>query len=184
MPPPPMMTQRAWGGRRLMETSILFELGVGPLEAGEIVAGVGAIIEVEGRMDLRHHAPHRFAQERGAFHRAIAPAEPLIERALEIGFEKPILVLGRDLVVGAEIAKVEERAVEAGIIPVDEPEPRPVIDEVRWQQIVMAIDDVDRADGGLQHRAGAEQAGKLRNPAALSLAQRGRVVPDDMEDPE
>src|SRR6516225_5762425 len=115
MMPPPMMTQRAWRGSRLMESSILLELGIGPIEAGKIVAGIGAIVEIEDRMDLRHHAPHRLAQQRRAFHRLIAPAEPVIQRALEISFEKPVLVLGRDLVVGAEIAQVEERAVETGI---------------------------------------------------------------------
>src|SRR5215475_3195183 len=107
MMPPPTMTQRAWRGRRLMGSSRLIDRGKGPLEAGEIVTAIGAIVEIEGRMDLRNHAPECLAQQRGAFHGAIAPVEPGIEGALEIGFEQPVFVLGRDLVVGAEIAQIE-----------------------------------------------------------------------------
>src|SRR5690242_68844 len=122
MMPPPMMTQRAWRGRRLMGSSRLMDRGEGPLEAGEIVTAIGAIVEIEGRMNLRHHAPEGLPQQRGAFHGAIALAEGGVERALEIGFEQPVFFLGRDLVVGAEIAEIEERAVEARIVPVDQPE--------------------------------------------------------------
>src|SRR5215469_10736588 len=110
MMPPPMMTQRAWRGRRLMGSSRLIDRGEGPLEAGEIVAGIGTIVEIEGRMDLRDHAPEGLAQQRSAFHGAIAPTERGVERALEIGFEQPVFVSGCNLVVGAEIAEIEERA--------------------------------------------------------------------------
>src|SRR5438552_14775800 len=54
--------QRSWLG----------EPAIGILEAAEIVVGIGDIVELQGGMALRDHAPQRLAQQRGAFHRVIA----------------------------------------------------------------------------------------------------------------
>ena len=41
-------------------------------EPVHVVDGVGGIVEIELRVDFRHHAPHRLAQQRRALHGAIA----------------------------------------------------------------------------------------------------------------
>ena len=71
--------------------------------------------------------------------------------------------------------------VEAGIVPVDQPQPPAVVDEVGGQQIVVAEHDVDRTDGALEplrraredRRAWQGGGCRLRAAYARSRARRG-----------
>src|SRR5258708_2402712 len=119
--PPPMMTQRAaWGSGE--PGSGVTEASPCNLEPLEVLYSVARIVEVEGRVQLRDHAPHRFAHERGTTHCRRPPAEIGGERGLEIGLEQPVPLVGSELVVRGQSAQIEERAVVAGILPIDEPE--------------------------------------------------------------
>ena len=67
-----------------------------------------------------------------------------------VGREQRRPLVGRHAGVGGEAAEVEERRVEAGILPVDEPEPVAVVDEVGGQKVVVPEDDLDRPGRRLQ----------------------------------
>src|SRR5690349_8879451 len=112
MMPPPMMTARALEGRSGILSELL-EIAEGALEAREIFGSIGAVVEIQRGMDLGDHAPHRLAQQRGALHRVIAAEQVVIHRALEIALQHLLLVLRQDFGVGAEIAEIEQRRVEA-----------------------------------------------------------------------
>ena len=158
--------------------------GIDPAEAVEIVHGVGGIVEVELGMNLRNHAPHGFAQERGALHRPVALVERRVRIVAEIGGQHPALLLGVELAVGGEIGEVEERRVEAGIVPVDQPDALAVIEEIAGDQVVVAEDQFDRSDGQLQARRDVDEVGETGDVAALRIGERVGVVADDVEDPE
>src|SRR5215510_7357004 len=144
MMPPPMMMARAADGTDVMESSERLQAEIRALETSEIIVGIGDIVKIERRMMLGHHAPHGLAQQRGALHGLVAPPKVRRQRPFEVVLDQPSLVGLDDIVVRAEVAEVEQRAVEARIVPVDEPEAFAVVDEVRRQQIVMTEDDVDR----------------------------------------
>ena len=52
----------------------------------------------------------------------------------------------RQLVVGRQIGEIEQGRVGAGVIPIDEPEPMSVIEEIGGEKIAVAKDDLDRPD--------------------------------------
>ena len=89
-----------------------------------------------------------------------------------------------EAVVRSEIGEVEERRVEARIIPIDQPEPLAVIDEIPGEKVVVAKGDVDRADEPLEPRGRSHEACQLRDEAAFAFAQRRRIVAQDVERPE
>ena len=85
--------------------------------------------------------------------------------------------------VDAEVAEVEERVAHPRVLPVDDPDPRAVVDEVGVEQVVVARPELER--GG--------QAGQLDPPpdrlAQLVLgrdrdAARQRQRPVRLHDPE
>ena len=85
----------------------------------------------------------------------------------------------RQLAVRGEAAEVEERRVEAGIVPVDQPQPLAVVDEVGGQQVVVAEDELDRPDGPLQplgaRRAVAAASARWRLPRLAQACARSRA---------
>ena len=78
-----------------------------------------------------------------------------------VGVQQGLIGLRRQLVVDAEVAEVEERVAHAGVLPVDDPQPRPVVNEVRVQQVVVAGERVDRAREQRPLDAAAGIAGTL-----------------------
>ena len=117
-----------------------------------IVVGVGGVVEVERvEIELRDHAPHRLAQQRGAFHGVVAaPAAPRRARGRNRSSSSHRSSVASNAVVGGEIGEIEQRRVEAGIVPVDQPEPLAVVDEIGGQQIVVAEDDRQAAPARLR----------------------------------
>ena len=61
-----------------------------------------------------------------------------------VRLEQDRVLVRRQLVVDAEVAEVEERVAHAGVLPVDDPDARPVIDEVGVEQVVVARPELDR----------------------------------------
>ena len=68
----------------------------------------------------------------------------------EIKGEKPLLERRVKAVVRGEIGEVEERRVEARVVPIDQPEPLAVIDQIPGEEIVVAKCDLDRPDEALE----------------------------------
>src|SRR5262249_18313733 len=184
MMPPPTMTARAADGTEPIDPSEVLQTLMGALETPEIIIGIRDIVKIERRVVLRHHAPHGLAQQRRALHGVIAAPKFRRERSLEIGFEQPFLLDLRELVVGAEVAEVEQRAVEAGIVPVDQPQTAPVVDEVRRQQVVVAEYEIDGADHGLEIVRDFKQARQGRDHAPIPVGQGLCVAAEDLEYPK
>src|SRR5882724_1697567 len=184
MMPPPMMTARAADGTDVIDSSELLQAVVRALETGEIVVGIRDIVKIECRMMLCHHAPHGLTQQRGALHGLIAAPQLRRQRLFEIGLEQPFLVGLGNLVVRAEVAEIEERAVEARVVPIDEPQALPVVDEVARQQVIVAEHDIDRSGHRLEAGTDAKQSRQLRNHATPAVGQSLRVIAEDLEHPE
>ena len=92
MMPPPMTTISACVGRLMGGSSVLVAVGVERrVEPREVLRGVGDVVDA-GRveMQLRHHAPHRLAQQRGALHRGMRATDFGDGRGVEIGREQRI----------------------------------------------------------------------------------------------
>src|SRR3546814_10072561 len=116
------------------DLSALLKVFNGGLEARQGVGGVGRVVEVDVGVDFGVHGPQGLAQQRSALHRLIAAAQGVVDRPLEVGLQQPVFLPRRELVVGSEAAEVEERRVEAGIVPVDQPEPLAIVEKVGRQQ--------------------------------------------------
>src|SRR5947199_238142 len=87
-----------------------------------------AKMPVDGELGdpLLDDAPHRLAEVRHEAHQheRVAVAAP-------VGGEELALAVLVELVVDGEVAEVEEGIAHAGVLPVDDPEPIAVGDEVR-----------------------------------------------------
>jgi len=73
-------------------------------------------------------------------------------------------------VVNAEVAEVEVGVAHPGVLPVDDPDPRPVVDEVGVQEVVVARPQLERRDQAGQLDAagdgfGQVELGRDRHPA-------------------
>ena len=108
----------------------------------------------------------------------------IVNGLAEIEAQGLLRLLGGKLAVGGEAAQIEQRRIEPGILPVHEPQPLPVIDEVGRKQIIVAEHDLDRTDGGFESRGPRQKIGEEGNVPAVAFAQRVRVVAHDMEHPE
>ena len=157
---------------------------MGAREAIQVVERVGAIVEVERRVNLRDHAPHRLAQQRRAFHGAVAAHQRRVGRPAEIGRQHPTFLLGCELVVRSEIGEVEKRGVETGVVPIDEPQPRAVVDEVGGEKVVVREHHVDFADGAFERGGDVDQLRQTRRVRTVGVPQRMRVVAQHVENPE
>ena len=85
-----------------------------------------------------------------------------------VGEQQHLVLVGRELVVDAEVAEVEERVAHPGVLPVDDPDPCPVVDEVGVEQVVVAGPQLERR----------REAGELDPPAD----RRGQLVLDGDRD--
>ena len=86
----------------------------------------------------------------GAFHRLVALPQRIVQRFLEIDLKQPAFLFFREAVVGSEAAKVEQWRVKSCIIPIDQPQALPIVEEVTAQQIVMPEDHINWPNGLLQ----------------------------------
>src|SRR5712671_7859878 len=126
MMPPPMTIARACAGSSAM---VLPELLPALLEALQIIARVGRVVEIQRGCEPGDRTPQRLAQQRGALHGREAAQHRSLQVRAKITAQEPRLELGSKCVVRCQVGQVEQRAVEPGVVPVDEPEARAVIDE-------------------------------------------------------
>ncbi len=154
------------------------------LEAGAVVGGVGGVVEGDRRVQLGDHAPQRLAQQRGRGHRGGAAQQVRVGRGLEVGFEQGGALVGVHAGVGGEAAEVEQGRVEAGVFPVDQPEPVAVVEDVGRQQVVVAEHDLDRADGRFERVGSGQQRRQVGAVRAAALVERVAVVANHLEHPE
>jgi ADP-ribose pyrophosphatase len=158
------------------------ERGVGrrPLKAFEVLVRVGLEVEAELRDALLDDPPHRFAKVGHEAHEAEG-GDVGRPHSAEIGLEQRHVLVLPELMVDGEVGEVEEGIAHAGVLPVDDADARPVIDEVRVQKVVV---------GGLERRRTAsalDLLGSLLRDVeagreAHSVLLRG--VPVDLDDAE
>ncbi len=81
-----------------------------------------------------------------------------------VGRQQDLVLVRRQLVVDAEVAEVEERVAHPGVFPVDDPDPRPVVDEVGVEQVVVARPELDRVgqEGALDPAPDGRRAARTR----------------------
>jgi len=95
------------------------------------------------------------------------------------------LELGCKCIVRGQVGQVEQRTVEPGVVPVDEPETRAVIDEIGGEQIVVAKDDRNRSDGALKLPGLPGQRVECHGERALAPRfEQAQVLSNDLEHPE
>lgn len=103
---------------------------------------------------------------------------------LVVVFQEPSFVRFVEFVVGAEVAQVEERRVEAGVVPIEEPEALSVIDEVGGEQVVVAEGELDGADACFELGDLFADLWEGGAHAALVLFELCGVLAQDVEHPE
>src|SRR5258706_15423938 len=124
--PPPMTIARACAGNSAM---VLLELLPALLVALQVVTRISGVVEIQGGGEPGEGAPQRLAQQRGALHGGEAAGHRSIQARTKIAGQEPRLELRRECVVRGQIGQIKQRTVEAGVVPVDEPEALAVIDE-------------------------------------------------------
>ena len=181
--PPPTITQRARSRR-------LNRHGRPPARCRgrqprahlrEVLLGVAQVVDVELRARRLDDAPHALPERGHQAHEA-QPGEA----AAAVGLEQRDLGVGLEVVVGGEVREVEVRVVHPRVLPVEDPQPRAVVEEVRGQQVVVAgharaaEHRLDRVGGGPQlgirgrDRAAALARGALVARGELERRERGR----------
>ena len=135
-------------------------------EPVEVLVGVRDEVDVEGADPLLEDAPHRLAEVGHDPHQEISAgqAAPGAHVAV-VGRQQDRVLVRRQLVVDAEVAQVEERVAHPGVLPVDDPDPLAVVDEVGVEQVVVAGAQLDRA---------ARRASSIRRPIASAELVLGR----------
>ena len=126
MMPPPMTTICGVGGQcHAGRLSVCRAVGVERgVEPRQVLGRVGDIVGAGRReVQFRDHAPHRFAQQRGALHGRVGAANFLVRLAPEIGGEQSRRIPS-PLMSGIRrrAGQIEHRGVEAGIFEIDQPE--------------------------------------------------------------
>src|SRR3954447_12665952 len=163
--PPPMMTIRARSGSSRGRT-IEPLLPVGLEHLAEPVARVGGEVVVEVGEHLLDDAPHPLAVlRRGAVQPQ--PGELGLVAVAEVRGQQLGVVVHLERVHRREVAEVEERVAHAGVLPVDEPQPVAVVEQVGRQQVVVAQRGLERRRRPLDApRRGDGLVTTLRQPAA------------------
>src|SRR3954453_16504064 len=169
-----------------------------PEEPLEVGGRVRDEIDVEAAHALLEDAPHRLAEVRYDAHQC-QTRQALTSDGAVVRREKRLVLFGRQAVVDAEVAEVEERVAHPGIFPVDDPDARPVVDEVPVEEVVVAGSELDRCGeeapldappdrGGLlvlgRDRNAAllrERTVRLRDPERHEQARDGRALVDPSE---
>src|SRR3954447_11548524 len=140
--PPPMMTMRARSGSSRGRT-IEPLLPVGLEHRAEPLVRVRGEVVVDVGEHLLDDAPHALAVLR----RGTVQPQPgqlgLVAMA-EVGLQQLRVVGDVESVHRREVAEVEERVAHARVLPIDEPQPLPVVEEVGRQQVVVAQRGLER----------------------------------------
>ena len=123
----------------------------------EVLIGVGHEVEVELRDRLLDDSPHRLPE---VGHEAHERQRPRVGGA--VGLEQRALAVLVERVVDREVRQVEERVAHPGVLPVHDPDPLAVVDEVGRQQVVVTGDHAAPPHG--EPRSGA----RARAPANRS----------------
>ena len=108
----------------------------------------------------------------------------IVDRTLVVGLEQELAARLVELAVRREAAEIEERRVEPGIVPIDQPELAPVIDEVAGQEIVVAEHQLDRSDAGLEPGRRLRPLAEPGDMAMTGFGQPVAVVAQHLENPE
>ena len=104
-------------------------------------------VEVDVGGDRLDRRPEGLAEQRGG------PEDPQLGEVAWIGRCR-LAISGQqarswsssEAGVGRDVGQVEEGMADAGIFPVDQPEPMAVVDDVGRQQVVVAEDRPERRD--------------------------------------
>src|SRR6478672_209830 len=186
-------------GYRDLAQRILEALG-GRISQQSVEAGGGVRheVDVERAHALLEHAPHRLAKVGHDPHQR-QPGEAVTSDRAVVCREQHLVLVGRELVIDAEVAEVEERVAHPGVFPVDDPDAASVVDEVGIEQVVVARPELDRsgeqrtldppADGGseLVLRRDGHAARHRQGPIGLGDPERneqsrdGRAIVDPSE---
>src|SRR4029078_8153441 len=86
-----------------------YEGRVGHFEAPQVLGRVGSVVEIDGGIDLRHHAPHGLAQERGRGHGQGTAPQLIVDRLAKIETQGLLRLTGGKLTVRGKPALVEKR---------------------------------------------------------------------------
>ena len=105
--------------------------------SARVLGGVGGEVKLERRDPLLHDSPHGFAEVRHEAHQDQGRAGLLIDLA-EIGREQFPVLFVAELVIDGEVGQIEEAIAHARVLPVDDADALPVVDEIRVQQVVVA----------------------------------------------
>jgi hypothetical protein len=145
-----------------------------------MLLGIAGEIEVELRDPLLDDAPHRFAEVgHEAHHRQRRGIR--LARDAEVGAEEFLLVLCLQLVVDREVREIEEDVTHARVLPVDDPDPIRVADEVRVQEVVVAGPQRLATSGSFDPTGEPVRLGVRGRQLPSRALDRGRVRLDDAE---
>ena len=104
---------------------------------------VGHEVHVERADPLLKHAPHRLA-EVGHDPHEVDPCQTRGTGRSLVRLQEDGVLGRREAVVDREVPEIEERIPEARVLPVEDPDPVPVVDEIGIEQVVVAGPDLDR----------------------------------------
>src|SRR6185437_6927577 len=172
VPPSPAVRERGLSESRVIR-----------LEARLVLLGITGIIEAQRRVALLDSRPQRLAQFGGEHHRGEATQQRRARPASEIGGEQRRLRRRVERVVDGEAGKIEERRAETGEFPVDQPEPRAIVDDVAGHQVVVGERQSRRPDRVLEGIDDGAQARDTPGRNAIRF-ERGEIVAQRVEDPE
>ena len=147
-------------------------------------------IHVKRADALLQHAPHRLPKVGDHAHQRQSSEALRAGRAAVVGRKEIVVLIGGQLVVDAEVAEIEERIAHPGVLPVDDPDARAVVDEVRVEQIVVAgtrlqrrgeaghLDPATDRRGRLVRRRDRDPAGRGQRPVGLHDPERHEQARD------
>src|SRR2546426_4505517 len=103
----------------------------------EVRRRVAREVEVDTRDVHPHHAPHSFAQLRDNLHQ-LEPGKPRVGDLPEVAAQQSFILRIGQLVMNGEIRQIEVEVAHSRIFPVYDADARPIIDQVRLPEVIMA----------------------------------------------
>ena len=94
----------------------------------------------------------------------------------ETALQRPSLILFVQPIIRGKVGEIEQRAVESGIVPVDQPQPLTCVDEICGEQVIVPEQDIDPADRALQLLGNSEEARQFVSMSTAKLLERVRVA--------
>ena len=94
-------------------------------------------VEVQLGHGRLHHAPHRLAEVRHEAHE-LECLDVCRADVADVRLEQHLALRRVELVVDGEVREIEEAIAHTRVLPVDDPEPLAVVQEVRIQEVVVA----------------------------------------------